>query len=93
MAHGMAQPKRTRGNHDDGRTTTSPGKWVRRGRLNPAPADLFTPTVISSLSQARITVAGTNPRIEITGGEMLRISDIFSHCTIVILFSPSDRAI
>jgi hypothetical protein len=50
------------GNHGEGRATTSPGKWVWRGRLNPAPADLFTPAVISSPSQARITAAGANPR-------------------------------
>ena len=25
------------GNHDDGRMTTSRGKWVRRGRLNLGP--------------------------------------------------------
>jgi hypothetical protein len=24
-------------NHGDGRTSTSSGKWVRRGRLNPVP--------------------------------------------------------
>jgi hypothetical protein len=46
------------------------GKWVRQGRLNPTPSDLFTPAVISFLNQARITAAGVNPRAEITGGEV-----------------------
>jgi hypothetical protein len=56
----------------------SQGKWVRRPAHNLIrDLDLFTGPVISTPRHARITAAGANPRVEITGGEMLRISNLF----------------
>jgi hypothetical protein len=77
MAHGVAQPKRTSAiTATVARPRRRASGYGEAGSIQP-PADLFTPTVISSPSQAQITVASVNPRAKINSGEMHRISDIF----------------
>jgi hypothetical protein len=82
------------GGHDGGgRATTSSGKWVRRGWLNPSlPLDIFILAVTFHPNQARITAARPNHRARSLAARCRASLILSRHCTMAIPFNSSDRA-
>jgi hypothetical protein len=85
------------GHHDNDRPATSSCKWVQQTEQLHDPSssqrqDLLPQGVIRAPLRMNHN-AGVDRCMGITGGEIHPISDIFSDCNNVILFSPSDRAI